>query len=177
MPKIVSVCLYRAINKINAANSASQSSIKTHVYHSTVPHLIATPSTRSIMHAAILALSIFAGLTAAVPQPQTTSVAVPSGIFTNASVSDAFPSKLKARGYDDKCTECPPEPPTCDRYKGCLYIECSDDCEDENCCECIGLEKEKPYVFQAARTSLTGSLVSLLRFGSLWLSTQSSSQR
>jgi|SRR5271169_3326413 len=108
--------------------------------------------------AVIFALATFAGLAVAAPQPQTTSVSVPpSGIFTNSSVSDGFPSKLKARGYhEDTCTECPPEPPTCDRYKGCLYIECSDDCEDEKCCECIGLEKEKPYVHKLPLgTSLT----------------------
>jgi hypothetical protein len=96
----------------------------------------------------VLGLTGLFSLAAAVPQPQPSLSA--ADVYTSINVTDGFPKRLAQRGYDggDECTECPPEP-TCDtRWKGCLYIECNDcDCEDEDCCACIGLEKETPYVF------------------------------
>ena len=137
------------------------------------------PSLHIEMHSVLLvAFAALASLAAAAPQPQTTSApATPVGIFTNASVADPAPYKLKARGYKGECVDCPPEPPKCDRYKGCLYIECSDDCEDENCCECIGLETYKPYVNVLSRCLADFRLVPLLRLRPIWISAQSPSQR
>src|SRR5271169_2437906 len=73
----------------------------------------------------VLSLAALIGIAAALPQPPKPE---PSGVFTPASKNDAF--NLTRRG-DDYCAECPPEDY---RYKGCLYIECSDDCDQEDCC-------------------------------------------
>jgi hypothetical protein len=84
----------------------------------------------------VLSLAALVGIAAALPQPP---IPAPTDIFTPESKDDGF--NLTRRG--EYCAECPPEDY---RYKGCLYIECSDDCEDEDCCSCIGLHEKKPYV-------------------------------
>ena len=96
----------------------------------------------------VLGLATLVGLAAALPQPPVGTP--PNDLFTPDDKPDGFPvGNLTTRGYDDDCVECPPKPcDTCDhkRWKGCLYIECDDDCDTEDCCECIGLKPEKPYV-------------------------------
>lgn len=111
----------------------------------------------------VLGLTALVALSAALPQ--TVPAPSASGIYTPASKNDAFPSpnnNLPRRGYGDgyhgggydggyhggdQCVECPPEETY---YKGCLYIECDDcSCEKEDCCSCIGLTKDDPYVWDS----------------------------
>jgi len=93
----------------------------------------------------VFGLVALVGLTAAIPKPE-----VDTDYYTPGDVDDGFPAaNITRRGYDhDDCPECPPEP--CDkcehkRWKGCMYIECSNDCDTEDCCECIGLNPYRPY--------------------------------
>jgi len=109
----------------------------------------------------VLGLAALVGLAAALPQPQKDLTA--TDIYTPSTKKDGFTSKNFTRrgdyGYDDDdyddddyddddyCVECPPEPCDDHRWKGCLYIECDDcDCDYDDCCSSIGLDKNEPYV-------------------------------
>jgi hypothetical protein len=101
--------------------------------------------------------SLISALPQATPTPQATDV------YTGTDVDDAWPggdlvnttSSLRRRGSpSDGCEECEPTPrtpPPCDecekkkRYKGSIYVKC-EDCDDEECCKCIGLDTDKPHV-------------------------------
>ena len=100
------------------------------------------------MHSYILALAAIAGLVSALPQPAPEPTGpTAADIYTPSDVNDAFP--LAKRGYDNECVECPPTPPECgceNRWKGCLYVECGKCDKDYDCCECLGLNKDTPYV-------------------------------
>jgi hypothetical protein len=109
----------------------------------------------------VLGLTALVTLSAALPQ----TAPAPStlGVYTPPSKLDAFrapgnnlPRRYYGDGNDggyggygdgDQCVECPPEDYP---YKGCLYIECDDcSCEKEDCCSCIGLTKDDPYVWDS----------------------------
>ena len=82
----------------------------------------------------IAALTVFAGLVTAFPQ------------------GGAPGAGLTRRGKDytpePECVECPPDDDCDECTKGCIYIECDEKCEKEDCCKCLGLEEETPYVLE-----------------------------
>ena len=101
----------------------------------------------------IAAFALFTGLVAALPKDAATDARVVRRDYNYTTPPEA------------ECVKCPPEPEICNNCtKGCIYIEC-DDCDKEDCCKCLGLEKKKPYVYEP-QIGLT-YIVSLLSYSVL----------
>jgi len=124
------------------------------------------------MHSYTVLLTLLASASLIAALPQATPTPSAADVYTGADVNDAWPggddvnatATLRRRGGYGECEECsptptpcqecdptpPPEPP-CDecekkkRYKGSIYVKC-EDCDDEECCKCIGLDTYNPHV-------------------------------
>lgn len=96
------------------------------------------------------------------------SFALLAGLVSALPSVEKYDMAVARRGEPkpDDCVKCPPdEPPPClNCTKGCIYIECNDCDKKEDCCKCLGLEKQKPYVCFLCELSLSCSSIQVQIF-------------